>query len=304
VTGSPAEDGLHCADCGARVVGEFCSACGQRRGVPKLSFGALTADLVETTLDTDARLWRTLRTLLREPGALTLAWAAGQRTRYLSPFRLYLVLNVVAFLVMSLGDDPGPDGSVIESRREARAAAELSAEDESGLRSWLVSLGYAPSQVETTLERILADPADFGRSIFERTPTMLVLLLPILATLLRACYARRPVPWVVHLVGLAHLHACFFLTWLLVDGADGIALVVGALGAPRLGIWLDDLGALLGTLFFAVYLVRWVQRLYGHPLGSAVAMSGLIAALHIAGVGAGLFALFLGSLWLAFSFGA
>ena len=50
----------------------------------------------------DSRLWRTLRALLFRPGYLSQQFLAGRRARYLSPFRLYFVLSVLFFLMVSI----------------------------------------------------------------------------------------------------------------------------------------------------------------------------------------------------------
>ena len=50
----------------------------------------------------DARTLRTLWLLLRQPGALTLAWTSGVRKPYVAPFQLFLIANVAFFTVQWL----------------------------------------------------------------------------------------------------------------------------------------------------------------------------------------------------------
>ena len=70
----------------------------------------------------DSRVWRTLIALLLRPGRLTNEFVAGRRTLYLPPFRLYLVLSLIFFLLPSFGSNDivieGP-GKTSAQRSEA-----------------------------------------------------------------------------------------------------------------------------------------------------------------------------------------
>ncbi len=54
-------------------------------------------------LNFDGRLWPTLKKLIDAPGELTAAYLAGQRKPYVGPFELFVLINVVFFVVQSLG---------------------------------------------------------------------------------------------------------------------------------------------------------------------------------------------------------
>jgi hypothetical protein len=102
----PAPQTLACANCGAALGGEYCAACGQRHEPHVHSVGHFFAEAFESITHADSRLWRTLWYLLAKPGRLTLEFFKGHRVSYLPPFRLYLVISVVFFLVAT------PEGSV------------------------------------------------------------------------------------------------------------------------------------------------------------------------------------------------
>jgi len=59
-------------------------------------------------LNADSRVWRTLWPLAFRPGLLTQEFLRGRRARYTPPFRMYLVLSLLFFLLASL-DDPGKE---------------------------------------------------------------------------------------------------------------------------------------------------------------------------------------------------
>jgi len=91
---------LVCANCHAALGGEYCAACGQRHEPHVHTVAHFAAEALESVSHADSRLWRTLWYLLSRPGFLTREFFAGRRVRYLPPFRLYLVISVVFFLVV------------------------------------------------------------------------------------------------------------------------------------------------------------------------------------------------------------
>jgi Protein of unknown function (DUF3667)/Domain of unknown function (DUF4286) len=97
----------NCLNCGEVLRGQHCSHCGQRARVRVLSLGALLRDLFGDLTNFDSRLWRTLRPLAFRPGALTVEFLRGRRTHYSPPFRMYLILSVVFFLLSTAGGNPG-----------------------------------------------------------------------------------------------------------------------------------------------------------------------------------------------------
>tara|TARA_R110002073_G_scaffold213483_1_gene373832 strand:- start:3049 stop:4290 length:1242 start_codon:yes stop_codon:yes gene_type:complete len=90
----------HCSNCGTKLIGPACHSCGQ----PAESFHRPIWDLLLDVLDglfgLEGRLWRTLPSLMFQPGKLTLRYLSGARARYVMPFRLYLTASILFFLVV------------------------------------------------------------------------------------------------------------------------------------------------------------------------------------------------------------
>jgi len=76
-----------------------------------LSLWGLIKDVIGDLLDADSRVWRTLVPLAFRPGLLTQEFLRGRRASYTPPFRMYLVLSLVFFVLASLSD-PGSDVAV------------------------------------------------------------------------------------------------------------------------------------------------------------------------------------------------
>ena len=98
----------NCLNCGEVLTGQHCSHCGQHSRVRVLSLWGLTRDVIGDLLDADSRVWRTLWPLAFRPGLLTQEFLRGRRASYTPPFRMYLVLSLVFFVVASLSD-PGSE---------------------------------------------------------------------------------------------------------------------------------------------------------------------------------------------------
>jgi len=90
-----------CKNCDAVLLGRFCANCSQAADVHVPTTLELAHDLLEGLTHSDSRLWRTLTTLWFKPGKLTEEFVAGRRVAYLPPFRLYLILSILFFLMAS-----------------------------------------------------------------------------------------------------------------------------------------------------------------------------------------------------------
>jgi len=114
-----------CLNCGTTLSGQYCGSCGQRSRSRLISIWELLRDAFGDLLELDSRVWRTLIPLITRPGKLTRDYLEGRRARYMPPFRTYLVLSIVFFLVAFF--DPRQElGILFESGEEV---AEVSAED-------------------------------------------------------------------------------------------------------------------------------------------------------------------------------
>lgn len=92
-------DSQNCLNCGETLAGQYCGRCGQRATSRLISVFELLRDAFGDLFELDSRLWRTVVPLLIRPGLLTKDYLEGRRARYMPPFRMYLVLSLVFFVV-------------------------------------------------------------------------------------------------------------------------------------------------------------------------------------------------------------
>lgn len=125
----PQPQTLVCANCHAPLSGEYCAHCGQRHEPHIHTVAHFAGEAFESISHADSRLWRTIWYLLARPGFLTREFFAGRRVAYLPPFRLYLVVSVMFFLVVAVPEGPlyEADGQPTTQRIEGMkdAAREL-----------------------------------------------------------------------------------------------------------------------------------------------------------------------------------
>ena len=99
-------DGLQCSDCGEPLTeqSKYCAHCGQSVLSFERMIGPMIAEMLYENLDIDGRMWLTMRTLLFKLGLLSLEYRNGKRTTYTPPLRLYLVISILFFLLISTLD--------------------------------------------------------------------------------------------------------------------------------------------------------------------------------------------------------
>lgn len=102
-----------CANCSHPVSGKYCSNCGQSVKELQRPFWSILSDSLGDALSLDNKFFHTLLPLLVKPGFLTKEFMEGRRARYTPPFRFYLFLTFIAFLLLSYNHKPDENGSPV-----------------------------------------------------------------------------------------------------------------------------------------------------------------------------------------------
>lgn len=99
--------GTPCANCQTPLVGPHCHECGQLAEDFHKSIWKLTVEAVESLLHLDGRLFSTLPSLVRRPGQLTRDYLDGKRASQVAPFRMFLVILLIAFFAGHFASQAG-----------------------------------------------------------------------------------------------------------------------------------------------------------------------------------------------------
>lgn len=231
-----------CPSCGAAFVGEYCHGCGERRLQPgefTLRFWARAAFVRWTQLD--GPFARASLQLVARPGAPSVAYFDGVRTRYARPIQLFLLANVVFFVLGTLlGIDTLSTNLRTHGLNTAsvhRAVARDWIAERTGVEAAIALDRGAPGDVR---ERFEAIARPFDRAARTYSKTLVFALVPMYGLVsfvgLALVRGRRRRLVSEHFVGSLHLVSYFLLVQVLLFALlRTTARVGGALGAEGLG---------------------------------------------------------------------
>jgi hypothetical protein len=94
--------GPACQNCGEPLLGPHCYRCGQPVSGLVRHFSSIVGDFLDSVLNIDARVFRTLWPLFARPAYLSCEYFAGRRVRYVSPVRLFVFLSILTFFIARL----------------------------------------------------------------------------------------------------------------------------------------------------------------------------------------------------------
>jgi hypothetical protein len=261
-----------CPNCGSTMVDAFCAKCGELQPSHRdLSLRAVAHEAAQEFAGVDGKIPRTLWALITKPGLLTREFIDGRRGRYSKPLSLFLVLNLVFFVIQphtgmlryGLSEYIGPPGDVNDGNAAELVAAKLA-------RSREPRASY-----ETRFDSTLAD----------QKKSMLLFAVPVFAVAMAILFAGKKRYFVEHLVFSVHAYA--FLLALLAVGIAAIFYTIGGwlmlaslLGLPvrRAEIFLNGEPVLITVVAVATvtYMTLAIRRAYG---GSTRAAFGRAAVL-------------------------
>ena len=152
--GHHAPSHTHCQNCGAELRGAFCHQCGQHDFDFHRSFGHVFFETLESFLHFDEKFFRTIITLLFEPGRLSAEFNAGKRASQMPPFRLYLFVSVLFFFIAFLGGDHSRgDPVILDQPADSEAAKEAGKEIAKATTKAREQLDHALAVARTPEER-------------------------------------------------------------------------------------------------------------------------------------------------------
>lgn len=95
---------MNCINCGAEASGRFCSHCGQRMTVKRITFKEGWVDFWSRIYGFDGMFPRTLRDLTLRPGYAARQYILGNRAKYYGPVGYFFLMITLFLLVMSMLD--------------------------------------------------------------------------------------------------------------------------------------------------------------------------------------------------------
>jgi hypothetical protein len=157
-----------CPNCGAPAHGPYCYACGQSEKGMIRHLSEVMADLADILFNVDSRIFRSLGDLYFRPGYLTTEYLQGRRARYVTPFRLFFFLSIIAFFAIQ-ASIPEIDANNIQfntddSIAQARTPEEVNKRVEEALAELTAAKNVPglPAKAQRKIEQSLLEVREHG----------------------------------------------------------------------------------------------------------------------------------------------
>jgi len=93
---------MNCKNCGQTTEGNYCSHCGQKSNVARITFSNLLTQLSGSILQVDRGFFYTLKELFTRPGGSINEYLDGKRKKHFKPIAYVIILSTVYFLVSQI----------------------------------------------------------------------------------------------------------------------------------------------------------------------------------------------------------
>ncbi len=258
-----------CPACAVPCEQRYCTRCGEKRIEPHdLTLAGLLGHAAELLTHVDGRVLRSVKDLFVHPGLLTRAYIEGPRRRYFAPFQLFLLANVLFFLVQAGIGFQTLSNSLSSHIGEHSVGSQV----------------YGPLAKPLLERRLVAT----GRRLEDYRPVFdhavrvnakllaVVLVLPF-ALIAVATYPGRRRPLIVHVVFAVHFVAFFLLLSSVLLPLVGLPLgaVLRYTHVPE--NW-DPIISLLLLAILGTYWCLAARRVYRVPLALAGAKTLVLLA--------------------------
>lgn len=228
-----------CPSCGTAAPAPFCGQCGERQLVAdELSWRAQLGQLLGGLFSLDSRLWRTLLSLVFQPGRLAVDYCRGARVRWMRPVQIILLANLVYFLVQPrLRFNAFP----------ATLDMQLERQSYSGLLRPFVDARLTERGLSREEYAVVFDAA-----VGDLARTLLILLVPVTALVMHAVARGRGRRLIEHVVLATHyVSAQLLVVHVLLLGFASFAIQRGWSGYGEEAGMLANLLLLAAWVFFA-----------------------------------------------------
>lgn len=216
-----------CKNCETTLKGKYCHTCGEKIVEPtdfylKTMFG----QVVDGLFNIDSKVFRTFKHLLIKPGSLSLNYVEGIRKPFMKPIQLFLVSNILFFLLLTQADI-------------LRIPAKYYFNDANmeNLKSVSKETGLSESELFQKYDQTSANVSKAA----------IILLVPILTLVLLVLHQRNKQFFGMHLIFSMHYISFFFLSCLL-------AVIVSRFGNKFLQLFI--------FLINLIYLVLATRTFY------------------------------------------
>ncbi|NOY49269.1 MAG: DUF3667 domain-containing protein [Chlorobi bacterium] len=272
---------IKCPNCENKFPKEFafCPYCGQKNRQLRLDLKFLVNDFLAGSFNIDSKFFVSFRYLITNPALLTREFLKGRRMSFLSPLRMYLLVSLVYFSVLSLknpflGDDKVKDDEELAVNKKPEDFVNdssllildsLKTEHNENLGIGINNDDTISSVAGIELAKLKTLSKKGGRKRFMEQFNKFIsismfFIMPIAAFFLYLFFGkRRKNYYFENLIFLLHLQSLAFL----------IMAVFGFLYWLFPYKWIDN----TSNLLIFVTVIAWIKEFYSFKWGKAILAS-------------------------------
>jgi hypothetical protein len=233
---------ISCRNCETVFRGNFCPHCGQSVKEFDRPLRFILLDFTGNLFAFDTRLWMTIKHLLFKPGVMEKDFSEGKRIRYMPPFRLYLFVSFIFFLVVAWVSQQ----NINESIKTDGTQIEVPEIPHNNI-------------IKADFQDIRSNPAKYSGKLIKYFSWSLFFLMPFYAFLLWLFFRRSRPLYVSHLNPAINQHVFIFLILLVIMMVD-LVFPLKSMNPENYLVYLIPVYAVTGIKRF--FDVHWLQAIW------------------------------------------
>ncbi|TLX72321.1 DUF3667 domain-containing protein [Labilibacter sediminis] len=229
-----------CKNCATEFEGSYCPQCGQSITDYEKPFGLVIYDLMGNIFAFDTRLWRTLKAVLFQPGKMAGEFIKGHRVKYMPPFRLYVFVSFIFFVMLNYNTQNGLNESKEFNQLQAslvdsiwnRGGIDISIGADSvhyeateAVRETKADIEESEEKalkVEDKIKDIISHPDFYMPQFFKYFSWILFFLMPLYGSFLWLFFRKKYRFYLGHVIFAVNQHSFLFIIFILMMGINFI----------------------------------------------------------------------------------
>jgi hypothetical protein len=237
-----------CPNCVSAVSTSYCPACGERPLRPQdLTLRGFLGQVAQVCTNVDGPLLRSIGRLVTQPGALTVAYLQGQRKPFAPPLQLFLVANLLFFVMQTL-----TASKIFSTPLDQHLHSDIWGD---------VAQRLLAHRLEMQHTTIGAYAPAFDQAVALNAKSLIVVMIPPFALLPALLFWRSRRPFVGHVIFSIHFYAFLLLLLCASLAVVGSSLLFGGPGLES-GTF-DHVLSIIELLGCATYLYISAGSVYG-----------------------------------------